>query len=245
VEGRDRRDWQELAELDPYWAALTEDAKRSGGWDETEFVRSGAGEVGFLLAHAGAIGRPARREAALDFGCGPGRLTRALAAHFGHVVGIDISERMIETARALNGDVGNCRFEAGGAALGRFDDRSFDLVYSNLVLQHVSDRRAALAYVSELARVLAPEGLLVIQIPSHIPPLRRLQPRRRLYKALRRVGVPPGFLFYRLRLDPVSLHALPTGAVTHALERPGARVLRVDEEPWHGGIRSATYFATR
>ena len=49
-----------------------------------------------------ARGLPRARALALDFGCGAGRLSRALAAHFEHVVGVDVSASMIETARALN-----------------------------------------------------------------------------------------------------------------------------------------------
>lgn len=242
---RDLRDWQELAELDPYWAALTEGSKRAGGWDERDFARSGTEEVERLLAHTETLGAPARLAAALDFGCGPGRLTRALAEHFERVVGIDLSERMVERARHLNRSVENVRFHAGADALSVLDDRAFDLVYSNLVLQHVSDSAAVLRYVGEFVRVLVPGGLLAFQIPSHVPPLRRLQPRRRLYHALRFAGTPATLLYRRLRLDPVGLYAVPRVQVELTLERVGARTIRIDEEEWPSGIRSSTYFVTR
>src|SRR3712207_4174162 len=107
---RDRRDWDELAELDPYWAALTDDTKREGDWDRSEFIATGRDEIDRLLRHAAELGVPGGRRAALDFGCGPGRLTRALAGHFESSVGVDASEWMIREARALNADVENCRF---------------------------------------------------------------------------------------------------------------------------------------
>jgi SAM-dependent methyltransferase len=242
---RDRRDWQELAELDPYWAALTDESKRAGAWDPADFARSGSEEVERLLEHAPTLGAPAGRDAALDFGCGPGRLTRALAAHFRSSVGVDLSERMVREARKLNRDVENCRFLAGDRALQSFDDQTFDLVYSNLVLQHVSDEAAVTAYVAEFVRLLAPGGLVAFQVPSHLPVLRRLQPRRRLYHGLRRTGIPPRVLYRRLGLDPVGMHAVASASVTAVLERAGARIIRVDEARWSGGTRSATYFATR
>ena len=45
-------------------------------------------------------GSPAARRSALDFGCGIGRLSQALAEHFDQVYGVDISPKMIELARA-------------------------------------------------------------------------------------------------------------------------------------------------
>jgi SAM-dependent methyltransferase len=62
----------------------------------------------------------------LDFGCGIGRVSAALAPRAGEVVGIDLSERMIAEARARTVGLPNVRFEStDGAALpflaGRFD----------------------------------------------------------------------------------------------------------------------------
>ena len=67
-----------------------------------------------------------------------------------------------------------------------------DFIYSRIVLQHVNSRYAVRSYLSEFARVLAPGGLLVFQLPSHIPIRHRVQPRPRTYSLLRGVGVPQG-----------------------------------------------------
>ena len=158
---------------------------------------------------------------------------------------MDVSERMVAVARELNAHVGNCRFVTGASPLEGLGDDAFDLVYSNLVLQHVSDSDAALGYVEQLARAVRAGGLLAVQAPSHIPLPRRVQPRRRLYTALRRLGVPSTVLFGRLGLDPVGMHALPRRGVVDAIESVGARIVRIDEADWPGGVRSATYFATR
>lgn len=244
VVDRDRHAWDDLAELDPYWAALTDDARR-GRRDPSGFVESGRREIERLLEHAATLGHPRERRAALDFGCGPGRLTRALAEEFQESVGVDVSPRMVEEARRLNADVENCRFVAGEGALLELDEGAFDLVYSNLVLQHVSDPEEVLAYVSGFVRALAPGGLAAFQLLTHVPPLRRVQPRRRLYAGLRRLGLPPALLYRRLRLDPVGMYAVSHEDVHSTLERAGAELLRADEATWPGGIRSATYFATR
>lgn len=48
---------------------------------------------------AATLGHPRERGVALDFGCGVGRLTRALAAFFDRATGVDISSSMIEEAK--------------------------------------------------------------------------------------------------------------------------------------------------
>src|SRR4051794_40578916 len=101
------RDWQELAELDPLWAIASSPDKRFGGWERDEFLASGERDVAQILARAEELGRPARRETALDFGCGVGRTARALASRFASVVGVDIAPAMIERGRGLNADTDN------------------------------------------------------------------------------------------------------------------------------------------
>ena len=98
------RDWDDLALVDPFWAVLAADDKRGGGWELSEFLSTGEADVEQILATAAELGRPTRHERALDFGCGVGRLTRALARRFDEAVGIDVSERMLEQARRLNAD---------------------------------------------------------------------------------------------------------------------------------------------
>jgi len=93
---RHQRDWEDLGELDPYWAILAYPERRFGRWDLDEFFRTGAEEIARLEAEMQRLGRPARRERALDFGCGVGRLTQALAPHFERVVGVDVGKRGVE-----------------------------------------------------------------------------------------------------------------------------------------------------
>ena len=109
-ESAQARDWDDLALVDPYWAVLAAEGKRDGGWGLDEFFATGEADVEQILATADQLGRPARRERALDFGCGVGRLTRALARRFDEAVGVDVSARMLEQARRLNADTPNVTF---------------------------------------------------------------------------------------------------------------------------------------
>ena len=95
-------------------------------------------------------------EAFLDAGCGDGRYLAALAAELpARRAGCDISERILETARArVDADFRQANLEALP-----FADGEFDVVLCSQVIEHVLDADLALA---ELARVLRPGGTLVI-----------------------------------------------------------------------------------
>lgn len=241
-----RRDWEDLSRLDPFWAILSDPSKQFGGWDREEFLERGTEDVARVMERAAALGHPHGRESALDFGCGAGRLTRALSGHFAACTGVDISEPMIDLARELNADREGCRFVVNTQPdLGLFEDASFDLVLTEIVLQHLPGRTAILTYVREFVRVLRPGGLLEFQLPSAIPPIRRLQPRPRAYGLLRSLGVPADVLYRRLRLQPIRMRHVPQDVVRAELEAAGAHVLAVDVVGARGGVQSATYFATR
>src|SRR6476619_5133169 len=109
---RQRRDWEDLSALDPYWAILSDSQRRHGGWDTDAFMCSGVEEVARLLDEGARLQLPRERHDALDFGCGAGRLTLALAREFDSCVGLDVSARMVAEAdeRARATGVANCRF---------------------------------------------------------------------------------------------------------------------------------------
>jgi ubiquinone/menaquinone biosynthesis C-methylase UbiE len=242
---RQRRDWEDLAAEDLYWSILSDPDKRFEDQNPDLFLASGRAEIDTVLERASDFGLPHARGSALDFGCGAGRLTRALAGLFQEAVGIDISARMIDEARSLNRGCTNCTFEVNVEPhLRMFGDASFDAVYSSIVLQHVADEKLIHVYLGELVRVLRPGGLLAFQLPSRIPLRNKLQPRRRVYGALRRLGVPRRVLFRQLRLQPIAMQAVPAESVTRTLERSGAVVLTVDSLTVAGGGVSSTYFAT-
>ena len=93
--------WEKLARYDPLWSILT-DPNRKGCWDEGEFFATGEAEVASLMKYFQSKSIQVGREQALDFGCGVGRVTQALAHHFERVVGVDASPTMIELAMRYN-----------------------------------------------------------------------------------------------------------------------------------------------
>ncbi len=158
-----RRVWQTLGRDDPLWAVLSHADKRGGRWNPEEFLATGEVEVDVQLAALAAAGWPRGRGLALDFGCGAGRLSRALAPHFERVIGIDVSASMIDAARRLNADVPNVEFrENASPRIDRIADASVDFVFSHITLQHIPPALSE-GYVAEFFRVLAPGGAAVFQ----------------------------------------------------------------------------------
>jgi ubiquinone/menaquinone biosynthesis C-methylase UbiE len=233
--------WDELADVDPLWAILTTPGKQYGRWQLAEFFRTGQEEIDAVLAVASKLSRPRRWNRTLDFGCGVGRTTRALAKHFDHCHGVDISAGMIRQARDLNRDCPRCFFSVSSEAdLRGFRSRSFDLVYSSFVLQHLPSRDCAIDYIREFMRVARLEGLVVLQVPDRLSLLQRVQLRPRLYTTLRALGAPSELLYSRLRLHPMRMMALAETDVRQAVQASGGAVLEattVDENNQLAGLR--------
>src|SRR5664280_2679682 len=87
-------EWNELAELDPMWAILSNREKKHARWDLEDFLASGRAEIEEALEAIRATGCSLGTQSALDFGCGLGRLTAALTQHFDKAVGLDVSPSM-------------------------------------------------------------------------------------------------------------------------------------------------------
>ncbi len=92
----------------------------------------------------------------LEVGCGTGLLLRAFARLARRAVGVDLSPKMLEAARARGLEV----VEGSATAL-PFAGASFDLAVSFKTLPHVPDLAQALA---EMARVVRPGGLLIVEL---------------------------------------------------------------------------------
>jgi len=217
LNSRQARDWDDLARVDPLWAVLSAEGKRNGGWELDEFFATGEAEVAQILSHAAELGRPGRNDTALDFGCGVGRLTRALSAHFANTVGLDASAQMIEHARRLTPAPAVTFATAEEPPAG-----PFDLVVANLVLQHLPSKALARDYIRRLIAAARPDGLVVFQLPTRLPLARRVQPRRRLYAALRG-HVSPERL-HAAGLHPIRMLALPEADVRETVGRALAEI---------------------
>lgn len=149
----------------PEYDALLDDPLRRRFASGNTFFVTRKVEVILHLLHA------ARRDPKslrwLDVGCGRGELLKAAQAHFDDVRGCDVSPAMLEHAApvpvVVQPDPGRLPF----------DDAEFDLVTAVCVFHHVepADRPALL---SEMRRVLRPDGLAMIIEHNPINPATRV-----------------------------------------------------------------------
>jgi len=212
-----QRAWNEAGQADPLWAVLSDPDKKGNKWVLEEFLATGVEEINQVMDYVGSLGIILPRRRALDFGCGPGRLTQALAASFDAVDGVDISASMIDLANKFNRCPDRCRYHLNASDhLRIFNDASFDFIYSNITLQHMEPAYAK-NYLKEFFRLLSPPGVLIFQLPSKptgtVRRLKKLIPRHLLNLYLRvRYANHPAASMYGIDRDEVVQFCKANGA---------------------------------
>jgi SAM-dependent methyltransferase len=212
--------WHALGETQPHWSVVTAEAFRPDRIAESldAFYASGEQNVATLMRTLQRNGiDPASLARCIDFGCGVGRLSAALARRFREVVGVDVSASHLAVAReelARRG-VANVRFEH----LSGVDDVDrlpvADLIFSVIVLQHNPPPVMRRLFEGLLGR-LAPGGVAVIQIPTYMPEGYRFK-------------VEP---YLQQRKHEMEMHALPQAEAFACIRRAGVDVLEVLEDTW-------------
>ena len=179
----------------------------------------------------------------LDVGCGPGIMVADILDLGCRFWGVDGSPRMIDQCLKQFGDSPDARFDVMNAEALRFPDDSFDAVTCVGVIDRVTRPEQAIA---EMARVLKPNGRLLISFPNLVSPYafwrgnahRRVlsvvgpgeQISRRVQTGQRRTVSPGRYIFGAVR-------ALPTRRRT--ANRPAQHVSRI-----HLRIKRRDDFAT-
>lgn len=99
-----------------------------------------------------------RRFRVLDLGCGSGELTLKLSPYFGEIIGIDLFDEYIKTARENQKlkRISNVIFEKGNGDKLSFGSSYFDIVYSSR-----GPLSSSRNFISESARVLKQKGFLI------------------------------------------------------------------------------------
>jgi Methylase involved in ubiquinone/menaquinone biosynthesis len=248
--------------MDPLWSNLTFADKRGNRWQVEEFFLTGEQEIQEVMAFVASLGVELKRGKALDFGCGVGRLSQALAARFDAVWGIDIAPSMIELADRYNRHQETCRYVVNDRTdLRMFKDEIFDFIYSNIAFQHMEPRHQK-RYMGELVRVLAPQGLFVFQLPSEpIPSTTDEATERGLKQRVKSVTPAVGLVAYRFALAPyrwvrrelvelgrgprMEMWGLPREEVIAYIGKSGAKVLSVTPDTKATGWRGFRYAVTK
>ena len=155
-----QREWNERARQDAHFYV----AFGRRDQDPEEFFATAADMVRSLSSELKRL-PPGTRRRALEIGCGPGRLLKPMSRFFTEIHGIDVSDEMIARAQANLADIPHAYAHHGsGADLALFSDGYFDFVYSYAVFQHIPSRAVVMQYLHESNRVLAPAGLIRVQV---------------------------------------------------------------------------------
>ena len=158
-----------------------------------------------------ALSAAGPRTRVLDLACGTGDITLAVASRGARVVGLDITHRMVQLARAKKAAAGSViGFVTGDIMALPFRNEQFHVVTTGYGLRNVPDLAHAIA---EMRRVLKPAGLLLsLDFNRPANPLVRA-----VYLAyLTVVGAALGFILHR---DPDTYRYIPESIRRY----PGAR----------------------
>lgn len=233
------KNWNGLGETDPYWAVLTDPNKQNNQWSSEEFYETGRNFFNFILKDL-EIEETVGKQKALDFGCGPGRITQAMCPHFEAVCGVDISASMIEKANTENQFSDKCNYFTNPKNdLSLFEDNTFDLVFSIITLQHIPPQYS-INYVKEFTRIAKPGGLIVFNLPSN-PPL--------YYKIAYRVLGNKSINFVRRRFFRrkwvMEMHWIQSKEILELLRANNCQVIRKKDHTVEGKWESYLYLVQK
>jgi ubiquinone/menaquinone biosynthesis C-methylase UbiE len=246
-----QNNWDEFGKNDPLWSILTVKDKKGNKWEINKFFKTGEEEIAKVMKHVELLSDSINRRKALDFGCGVGRLTQALADYFEEVCGVDIAPSMIYRAKKYNRHGNRCKFYLNAKNnLNLFDSNSFDFIYSNIVLQHMKPKYTK-EYIKEFIRVLNKNGFLIFQIPS-----KRIRINGFIRKLVRRLvpfAVLDRIFYLRIRLTSMfkkgpmmEVYSIKKEEVVKFIEENGAKILNIiPDQMNHGRWESYIYFVTK
>jgi ubiquinone/menaquinone biosynthesis C-methylase UbiE len=110
-------------------------------------------------------------ERVLDIACGTGIVARLASQETGvdgTVAGLDVNPDMLEVARSATPPDTPIEWHQASAEAMPFPDASFDVVMCQMGLQFMPDKPAVM---SEIRRILAPGGRLILNLPGPTPKL--------------------------------------------------------------------------
>lgn len=235
--------WERLGDSDPYWAVLTDPKGKDNKWNKMLFFQSGEAEINNVFSKLKESFIVITFDSALDFGCGVGRLSRALAKKFGKVIAVDVSSSMLNEARRANKQNENIEFLHNVSEdLKVIPGKSIDFLYSNIVLQHMPSNRQTV-FIREFCRVLHPWGILVFQTPS----CRNLKTwggwlhklaGNNILNQVRKIKYGPDKI--------MELHTLPKKTVLEVLKQEGMNIIRVERYDAAGpSFKSYMYYVRK
>lgn len=161
--------WEEKAKINPMYAVMSvdefEEADTNPTKEQLELFYSQGERFWNRWFHSffyDTVGDPSLR--IMEYGCGMGRILNHASTIFNNVYGVDISKTQLKFLKqyAINSDRMNTLLldEYGKIPV---EDNFFDRIYSYAVFQHIKNNNDLVKAISEISRVLKPEGLIKLQ----------------------------------------------------------------------------------
>ncbi len=147
------------------WDRWSSDIKRIDPRVENsnDFWRLGAADAEMILADV--VADLPGTSAALEIGCGWGRLLRPMAARFGEVWGVDFSAPSLARAASLLADLDNVHVRQNdGRTLAPLPTDHFDFCFSFFLFDCLPTVEVVRSYFAEVHRVLRPGGIVKAQV---------------------------------------------------------------------------------
>jgi len=163
-------EWRRWGTDDPFYGVATWAGRDRGGanpWTAEDFYALGTSDWADFRSRW--VGFGVEFGLVVDIGCGAGRLTKAMAADFRQVIGVDVSEGMLDVARS-NITESNVDLRLGDGISVPVETSTVDGAFSAHVFQHFDSIGLARANFSEVARILKPGGTMMIHLPVVVPP---------------------------------------------------------------------------
>jgi len=216
-----KENWEELGEKDAYWAVLSDPAKINNKWNLKVFYRTGEELLDNVVRGLNTDNR-IRFGKVLDFGCGPGRITQALASRSLSVTGVDISSTMIAKAQDYNKYPGKCQYLVNSKNdLAQLGTATFDFVFSYITLQHISPEYSK-NYIKEFIRVTKPGGHILFNLPTKAPLFFRV-----VRGLIGTWGINHLRRIYYKKSSVIEMHAVPQKEIRDVSEANGTKVISI------------------
>jgi SAM-dependent methyltransferase len=160
-------EWKKWGEIDPLYAVASwKNRERTGSnpWTDEEFYNLGRSDWNDFQKHWKQYGLDFGH--CIEIGCGAGRITAQLSAHFEHVSAFDVSEHQIDYAKKRLA-AANVDFQTTNGLQIPLPDQQATAAFSVHVFQHFESHRDALLVFRELHRTLKPGGTLMVHLPIY------------------------------------------------------------------------------
>jgi len=230
-------EWEKWGGQDPYRGVLGIDSANLTTERKAKFFDSGRQHIDkvcqLVETHFGPL---ASEGAALDFGCGVGRLVVPLASRFRRVVGVDVSSSMLENARQNSAGLDNVELVLGLDNV-KNRQKAYAFVHSYIVMQHIRPVQG-MAILEDLIGCVEPGGAFAIHVT-----LGDMKPRRRRLNMIRYRVRPVHWLYNIVRGRPVSepiteMNAYSAASVFDLFRRCGCAPILVEplDQNRHVGV---------